>query len=169
MHPNATSGKRIIDLVTIRDALIDLLDRKYNTDALYRDLTDAPFRKIYKGDPWRVESTPSIAVIIEKTYFDDAPQDSGSDGEISWKLQYYAKESRREEIQDETLRVAMTIKQIIMENPTIPGLDGTDYVADIGPRVDLDFDKIIDLADFGKPPVETAIIRFTSIFAETGF
>lgn len=129
MHPNATVNKTVRDIIAIYDAIKDLIERKYNADAAYRDPIDPPVSKVYKGEPAALLSTPAIAVVLRGWKKSREPDGAGSEVLLDFKIICYGSEHRREPQQDEAIRMAQAIEQILTDNPQLQAeIGGTEYV-----------------------------------------
>ena len=170
-HPRKLENKNVKYLNTIKDALIDLIRRNYNSDIGYRYPTDEPVKAFFKGDilgTGLMKNVPCVAVHFSSIRYSDAGQDAGSDGVIDWKIQAYIGASTFEPRQTEIIRLVSAIRRIIIDNPTIPNAGRTiDHVADLEPEMTFTFTPFS--LDGDKIDTEAGLIEFSTYFAETGY
>lgn len=171
MHPNATIGKETHSLAAVMDAFISLLMRKYNADALYRQPTDPPVKKVYKGRPTVLNGVPAMAVWLELAEYEDAPQRAGADIKTWWHVTCYGRERGVEPQQDEAIRMAEAVRHIVIDNHAIPTKEGTGTVYQMGYLdMTISFDEFIGRNNDGEDiGCEIADLKFLAVFGETGY
>jgi hypothetical protein len=175
VHPSALTGKTTHSLLNIIKAVRDLVFREYNKDARpgkvsYRDAGLPPFKKALLGQPTVIPALPSVAVEIPEVLWSDAPQDAGSDDRADIKIFLYGSKMTREPQLEESIKMVDCVRQIIIDNPTVPTKEGTERVFQLGyGESRANFDRLVD--NFGEEEigVEVALITLTAVWAETGF
>ena len=172
MHPNATVGKTVKDIVEIYNEIINLIERKYNADTAYRDPIDPPVSKVYKGEPAALLSTPAIAVVLKGYKKSREPDGAGSEVFLDFKIICYGSEHRREPQQDEAIRMAQAIEQILIDSPQLQSeVGGTEYVFHVyyeGFEVSLD-QMVSNFTKDEFVGLDLAELSFKGIVSEEGY
>lgn len=169
-HPNSLAGKSVRNIVLIFDTLVDLIEREYNKDAKYRDSELEPLRRVYKGEPTVKVSTPAVAVVISDYIRTREPDGCGAEIEMNWKILCYGSENQREPQQDEAIKMAESIWQIIVDNPQISTKDGNNLVfhaAHEGMRVELD--RMVSNFESDSLGIDLAVITFKAVMSENNY
>ncbi len=171
VHPNKTKGRKITPLDKAFREFGELIKREFDKDATYRDSQDEAIKRVYFGDPGNINETPSLSLEMPGVNFKKSPQDSGSDAKVSWKIRYYGGDSDREDVLFQTIRAALTIKLIIVDNDKIPTKDGTKNF--VFSTSDQDFNIEFGIIEADEEAeysgLQIAELLFVSDFSETGY
>lgn len=171
VHPNALTGKTTNSILDVFEALVALIERKYNADSTYRDPGMPPVKRVYFGEPATGLETPSIAVAIRRVVYIDAPQDAGADVDpLDIDIICYGQQFTREPQQKESIKMAEAVRHILLDNKTVPKADGTETVFQIGYReMTITFDTLLGNFDTSLVGVEVAQLSVPAVFAELGY
>lgn len=177
VHPSALTGKTTHSLLDIIESIRDLIFREYNKDAKpgiisYRDPEMPALRGKYIGRPAvSTIALPFLAVGYLSVIYEDAPQNAGADIEAEVKIYMYGSEKRRHDQFVEAIKMAESVRHIILDNPTVPTAEGIEQVYQLGYKtMRVDFSEMV-YENFRSEPVgvEVAEITVLAVFAEKGY
>jgi len=175
VHPSALTSKTTHSLINIGEAIRDLIFREYNKDAKpgkvsYRDVGMPPMKEKLFGQPDVLPSLPAVAIEISTAKFEDAPQKAGSDNSVEFKIILYGRGVTRKTQQKEAIQMAVAVRHIIRDNPTVPTKEGVNQVFSLGyGEMGFEFDRLVQNFESATVGVEVAIITALAVYAETGF
>lgn len=170
VHPTGLIGKTTHSLSAIQKALVNLLEREYNKDAGYRDPEMPPLKRVYYGEPAVILGVPCAGVEFSSVTFTDAPQDAGAEVTAEIKIHLYGHEQTPEAQQGEAIKMAETVRHILIDNKTLPDADGTENVYQIGYlTMSFSFDSLLGNFNGQEIGVDIATITATTVWSELGY
>lgn len=171
VHPVALAGKTTHSLEDIIDSIIYLIKRYYNRDNAYRDPREPLLSEVYFGDPVIIRRVPCAGVLVNDVNYEDAPQDAGAEVTANMQITLYLSELTQEMQHRQQIRMAESIRHIILDKKRLTNEDGTEQVFQA-----MYLDSQIQYGSFIKLNFEEeeqgfngAILNFKAVFGEMGY